>query len=138
MTKIHLIKIVFYHLIEIMLITWPNFTWPNQLIELFDQLIKKNWWILAVHQNFKMTLIKVSINWFGQVKFDQLTKNKLRNFDQTPKLTETFDQLIRSSEIRSSDRFPLFKQQHSYNIKSNRKFQNFVINSIFLEFKFEN
>jgi hypothetical protein len=25
------------------------------------------------------------------------------NFDQTPKLLETFDQLIRSSEIRSSD-----------------------------------
>jgi hypothetical protein len=42
------------------------------------------------------------------VKFDQLTKNKLRNFDQTPKLTETFDQLIWSSEIRSSDCFPLF------------------------------
>ena len=41
------------------------------------------------------------------MKFDQLTKNKLRNFDQTPKLTETFDQLIRSSEIRSSDRFPI-------------------------------
>ena len=37
------------------------------------------------------------------MKFDQLTKNKLRNFDQTPKLTETFDQLIRSSEIRSTD-----------------------------------
>jgi hypothetical protein len=28
------------------------------------------------------------------------------NFDQTPKLLETFDQLIRSSEIRSSDHFP--------------------------------
>jgi hypothetical protein len=25
------------------------------------------------------------------------------NFDQTPKLLENFDQLIRSSEIRSSD-----------------------------------
>jgi hypothetical protein len=25
------------------------------------------------------------------------------NFDQTPKLLETFDQLIRSSEIRSTD-----------------------------------
>jgi hypothetical protein len=25
------------------------------------------------------------------------------NFDQTPKLLETFDQVIRSSEIRSSD-----------------------------------
>jgi hypothetical protein len=26
-----------------------------------------------------------------------------RNFDQTPKLLQTFDQLIRSTEIRSSD-----------------------------------
>jgi hypothetical protein len=34
------------------------------------------------------------------VKFDQVIKH---NFDQTPKLLETFDQLIRSSEIRSSD-----------------------------------
>jgi hypothetical protein len=42
------------------------------------------------------------------VKFDQLTKKKLRNFDQTPKLTENFDQLKMSSEIRSSDRFPKF------------------------------
>ena len=32
--------------------------------------------------------------------FDQVTKH---NFDQTPKLLETFDQVIRSSEIRSSD-----------------------------------
>jgi hypothetical protein len=40
------------------------------------------------------------------VKFDQLTKNKLRNFNQTPKLTENFDQLKMSSEIRSTDRFP--------------------------------
>ncbi len=30
------------------------------------------------------------------------------NFDQTPKLLETFDQLIRSSEIRSSDHFPYY------------------------------
>jgi len=35
--------------------------------------------------------------------FDQLTKNK---FDQTPKLTENFDQLKMSSEIQSSDHFP--------------------------------
>jgi hypothetical protein len=40
------------------------------------------------------------------VKFDQLTKKKKKNFDQTPKLTENFDQLKMSSEIRSSDRFP--------------------------------
>ena len=40
------------------------------------------------------------------MKFDQLTKKKLKNFDQTPKLTENFDQLKMSSEIRSSDRFP--------------------------------
>jgi hypothetical protein len=40
------------------------------------------------------------------VKFNQLTKKKLKNFDQTPKLTENFYQLKMSSEIRSSDRFP--------------------------------
>ncbi len=33
-------------------------------------------------------------------------QKKIKNFDQTPKLTETFDQLKMSSEIRSSDRFP--------------------------------
>jgi hypothetical protein len=32
--------------------------------------------------------------------FDQVTKH---NFDQTPILLENFDQVIRSSEIRSSD-----------------------------------
>ncbi len=42
------------------------------------------------------------------MKFDQLTKKKKKNFDQTPKLTENFDQLKMSSEIRSSDRFPFF------------------------------
>ena len=31
--EFQLIEIVFYHLIKILLITWPNFTWPNQLIE---------------------------------------------------------------------------------------------------------
>jgi hypothetical protein len=30
------------------------------------------------------------------------------NFDQTPVLLETFDQVIRSSEIRSSDPLSLF------------------------------
>jgi hypothetical protein len=43
------------------------------------------------------------------VKFDQLTKKKLRNFDQMPQLTENFDQLKMSSEIRSTDRFPIDK-----------------------------
>jgi hypothetical protein len=33
------------------------------------------------------------------------------NFDQTPKLLQTFDQLIRSTEIRSSDPLSL-KQLH--------------------------
>ncbi len=40
------------------------------------------------------------------MKFDQVIKH---NFDQTPKLLETFDQMIRSSEIRSSDHFPTKK-----------------------------
>ena len=42
------------------------------------------------------------------MKFDQLTKKKLGNFDQRPKLTENFDQLKMSSEIRSSDCFPYY------------------------------
>jgi hypothetical protein len=33
------------------------------------------------------------------------------NFDQTPKLLETFDQLIRSSEIRSTDPLSPVKKQ---------------------------
>ena len=43
------------------------------------------------------------------------------NFDQTPILLENFDQLIRSSEIRSSD--PLSKKvtfSHEFNIKNIR------------------
>ena len=40
------------------------------------------------------------------MKFDQLTKKKKNFFDQTPKLTENFDQLKMSSEIRSSDHSP--------------------------------
>jgi hypothetical protein len=47
--------------------------------------------------------------------FDQLKRsteirsteeNKNKSFDQTPNLTETFDQLKMSSEIRSSDHSP--------------------------------
>ncbi len=41
------------------------------------------------------------------MKFDQLTKIKNKSFDQTPKLTENFDQLKMSSEIRSSDHSPI-------------------------------
>jgi len=36
--EFQLIEIVFYHLIEIMLITWLNFTWSNQLIEILKSL----------------------------------------------------------------------------------------------------
>jgi hypothetical protein len=43
------------------------------------------------------------------VKFDQLTKNKKKSFDQMPNLTENFDQLKMSSEIPSSDHSPLFR-----------------------------
>jgi hypothetical protein len=55
---------------------------------------------LAVDQNFKKS--------FHQLKFDQLTKKNKKKFDQTPKLTENFDQLKMSSEIRSSDHSPNF------------------------------
>jgi hypothetical protein len=44
------------------------------------------------------------------VKFDQVIKH---NFDQTPKLLETFDQLIRSSEIRSTDPLSVITGPHS-------------------------
>ena len=48
--------------------------------------------------------------------FDQVTKH---NFDQTPKLLETFDQVIRSSEIRSSDPLsPLASRRH-YRMEGN-------------------
>ena len=40
--------------------------------------------------------------------FDQVTKH---NFDQTPVLLENFDQVIRSSEIRSSDPLSTFTVQ---------------------------
>jgi hypothetical protein len=40
--------------------------------------------------------------------FDQLPKT---TFDQTPNLTENFDQLKMSSEIRSSDHSPVFCQK---------------------------
>jgi hypothetical protein len=34
------------------------------------------------------------------------------NFDQTPKLLENFDQLIRSSEIRSTDPLSFFRTDY--------------------------
>ena len=46
------------------------------------------------------------------MKFDQVIKH---NFDQTPILLETFDQLIRSSEIRSSDHFPSTRHDLDFN-----------------------
>ena len=55
--EFQLIEIVFYHLIEIMLITWSNFTWPNQLIEI---LIMSFWVIL----NFRSTA-KIHQFFFG-------------------------------------------------------------------------
>ena len=52
------------------------------------------------------------------MKFDQVIKH---NFDQTPKLLETFDQLIRSSEIRSSDHFPKVTKTKLYRKSSTVK-----------------
>ncbi len=45
--------------------------------------------------------------------FDQVTKH---NFDQTPVLLENFDQVIRSSEIRSSDPLSTNPIEKLYNI----------------------
>ncbi len=69
LTKNQLIEIVFFQLIETFIISWPKFwtlfSWSkvlimslikrlkfSQLIELFDQLTKKNGQILAVDQIF--------------------------------------------------------------------------------------
>ena len=43
---------------------------------------------------------------------------KKHNFDQTPKLLETLDQLIRSSEIRSSDHFPFYLKRYQDETKN--------------------
>ena len=61
---------------------------------------------MAVDRNFLKAILELSIKWKCQVKFDQLTKIKIKSFDQTPNLTESFDQLKRWSEIWSSDHFP--------------------------------
>jgi hypothetical protein len=37
----------------------------------------------------------------------ELRSSEKKSFDQTPNLTETFDQVKRSSEIRSSECFPM-------------------------------
>jgi hypothetical protein len=52
------------------------------------------------------------------------------NFDQTPKLLETFDQLIRSSEIRSSDHFP--KRQEKYYFRTD--YHHIFLGSLVLVF----
>ena len=58
------------------------------------------------------------------MKFDQVIKH---NFDQTPKLLETFDQLIRSSEIRSSDPLSSYiarLQENMLNVKKSIQARN--------------
>ncbi len=47
---------------------------------------------------------RISLEKFDQVKND--------NFDQLPNLTENFDQVKRSSEIRSSEQLPNWNQYH--------------------------
>ncbi len=47
------------------------------------------------------------------MKFNQVKK---KSFDQTPNLTENFDQLKRSSEIWSSECFPLLHNRYNFNL----------------------
>ncbi len=67
---------------------------------------KKNGRIFSLDRKLKITQNYINKT-FDQLKtlkkFDQVIKH---NFDQTPKLLQNFDQLIRSSEIRSSGQFP--------------------------------
>ena len=89
----------------------------NDINKSFDQLTKKNGQIQAVDRifsksfkyhywNFRSTEKSKKIRSSDEIlmsfikTFDQVTKH---NFDQTPILLENFDQVIRSSEIRSSD-----------------------------------
>jgi hypothetical protein len=51
--------------------------------------------------------------WFIKT-FDQVIKH---NFDQTPILLENFDQVIRSSEIRSSDPLSICKLKLGFTLK---------------------
>jgi len=66
-----------------------------------------SFWVILKFRSTEMSQKILSsdeiLMWFIK-NFDQLTKNE---FDQTPKLLENFDQLKMSSEIWSSDRFPI-------------------------------
>jgi hypothetical protein len=55
----------------------------NDINKNFDQLPKSVSSFLAVDQNFINVILsyfKILINWKDQVKFDQLTKKKLKKF----------------------------------------------------------
>ncbi len=80
----------------------------------FNQLPKKNLRILALDRKFKITqndIIKMLIKCQKRTyRFWQLIESLIKlliKWQLFRRLTEKFDQLIRSSEIRSSDRFPL-------------------------------
>ncbi len=81
----------------------------NQLTEFFEtfQLIKK-FNQRSVDRKFKITQNDINKN-FDQLKRSSEIRStdKKKSFNQTPYLTETFDQLKMSSEIRSTD--PLSK-----------------------------
>ena len=66
---------------------------------LFDRNSLDRNCVFSVDRNFDNQLTKI-LDGF------QLIETFNNEFDQTPKLTENFDQLKMSSEIRSSDRFP--------------------------------
>ncbi len=70
---------------------------------------KKNLQILAVDRKFKITQNDINKS-FDQLKrsseIRSSEKKQKKSFDQTPNLTENFDQLEMSSEIRSSDHSP--------------------------------
>jgi hypothetical protein len=75
-------------------------------LKTFDQLPKSVGSFLAVDQKFKITQNSI-IRTFDQLKrSSEIRSSEKKCFDQTPNLTENFDQLKRSSEIRSSECFP--------------------------------
>jgi hypothetical protein len=60
-------------------------------------------YFLALDRKFKITQNDINKT-FDQVKrSSEIRSREKKSFDQTPNLTENFDQLKMSSEIRSSD-----------------------------------
>ena len=62
---------------------------------------------MAVDRKFKITQNDINKTFDQLKRSSEIRSSEKKSFDQTPNLTENFDQLKRSSEIRSSECFPI-------------------------------